>query len=202
MKLVNFNDKEILKKELDNDGVIAFPTETVFGLGADSSSQKAFNNLVSIKNRTPDKPFTLMCYSIEQVGEILYINDIAKKIIDKFMPGSITLLLKAKENIEDYLHLNSKYVGVRIPNETKLLDFLKFYGKPLFVPSANKSNEEPAKTVKEVFDYFDGEIEYCVIGKCNENIPSTIIQVDEDDIKLIRKGPISESEIREVLKWE
>lgn len=200
MKLVNFNDKEILKKELDNDGVIAFPTETVFGLGADSSSKKAFNNLVSIKNRTPDKPFTLMCYSIEQVSEILYINDIAKKIIDKFIPGSITLLLKAKENIEDYLHLNSKYVGVRIPNETKLLDFLKFYGKPLLVPSANKSNEEPAKTVKEVFDYFDGEIEYCVIGKCNENIPSTIIQVDEDDIKLIRKGPISESEIREVLK--
>lgn len=200
MKLVNFNDKEILKKELDNDGVIAFPTETVFGLGANSSSKKAFNNLVSIKNRTPDKPFTLMCYSIGQVSEILYINDIAKKIIDKFMPGSITLLLKAKENIEDYLHLNSKYVGVRIPNETKLLDFLKFYGKPLLVPSANKSNEEPAKTVKEVFDYFDGEIEYCVIGKCNENIPSTIIQVDEDDIKIIRKGPISESEIREVLK--
>lgn len=200
MKLVNFNDKEILKKELDNDGVIAFPTETVFGLGANSSSKKAFNNLVSIKNRTPDKPFTLMCYSIEQVGEILYINDIAKKIIDKFMPGSITLLLKAKENIEDYLHLNSKYVGVRIPNEPKLLDFLKFYGKPLLVPSANKSNEEPAKTVKEVFDYFDGEIEYCVIGKCNENIPSTIIQVDEDDIKIIRRGPISESEIREVLK--
>ena len=200
MKLVNFNDKEILKKELDNDHVIAFPTETVFGLGANSFSKNAFENLVKIKNRRPDKPFTLMCHSIKQVEHILFINDIAKKIIEKFMPGSITLLLEAKENIDYHLHLNSKFIGIRIPDNKELLDFLKFYGKPLLVPSANKADEAPATSVKEVFDYFEGEIEYCVIGKCNTNIPSTIIKIEGNEISIIRKGPVGEEEIREVLK--
>jgi L-threonylcarbamoyladenylate synthase len=198
MKLITFNEKELLKRQLDNDKVIAFPTETVFGLGANSFSNKAFDNLVKVKDRSPDKPFTLMCHSINQIEDIVYINDIAKKIIRKFMPGSITLLLKAKEDIPHYLHLNSKYIGVRIPNDENLLSFLKYYDKPLLVPSANKSNEPPATSVKEVFDYFEGEIEYCVYGKCVSNLPSTIIQID-DDVKIIRKGPITEEEIREVL---
>ena len=99
MKIVTFNEKEILKNQLNNDKVIAFPTETVFGLGANSFSNVAFNNLVKVKERSPDKPFTLMCYSIDQIKDIVDINDIAKKIIEKFMPGSITLLLKAKEKL-------------------------------------------------------------------------------------------------------
>lgn len=202
MKIVTFNEKEILKNQLNNDQVIAFPTETVFGLGANSFSNVAFNNLVKVKERSPDKPFTLMCYSIDQIKDVVYINDIAKKIIEKFMPGSITLLLKAKENIPYYLHLNSKYIGVRIPSDKDLLVFLQYYGKPLLVPSANKSNEAPATSIKEVFDYFEGEIEYCVLGKCTTNLPSTIIQVDDEDIKIIRKGPISEETIREAIKWK
>ena len=115
------------------------------------------------------------------------------------MPGSVTLLLKAKEGIPTYLHLNSKYIGVRIPGDKNLLGFLKYYGKPLLVPSANKSNEPPATNVKQVFDYFEGEVEYCVAGICSTNVPSTIIQVDDEDITIIRKGPIAEEEIREVL---
>jgi L-threonylcarbamoyladenylate synthase len=81
-----------------------------------------------------------------------------------------------------------------------LLAFLQYYGKPLLVPSANKSNETPATSIKEVFDYFEGEIEYCVLGKCTTNLPSTIIQVDDEDIKIIRKGPILEETIREAIK--
>ena len=200
MKFVTFKEKEILKTELDNDKVIAFPTETVFGLGANSESEIAFNNLVKVKNRNPDKPFTLMCYSIEQVKDIVEINSIAEKLVKKFMPGSITLLLKHKPGITNYLHLNSEYVGVRIPNNEDLQGFLKFYGKPLLVPSANKADEIPAKSIEEVKNYFEEEIDYCVIGSCTTNLPSTIIQVNNDDIKIIRQGPISLEEIMEVLK--
>lgn len=199
MKIVNFSEKELLKKVLDNDHVIAFPTETVFGLGANSCSEKAFDNLVKVKERHPDKPFTLMCYTIDQIKDIVVINEIAQKIIDKFMPGSITLLLKAKENIDYHLHLESKYIGVRIPENKELLEFLKYYGKPLLVPSANKADYAPATSIKEVFNYFNNEIEYCVAGICNTNLPSTIVRVDED-ITIIREGPIKEEDIREVLK--
>jgi L-threonylcarbamoyladenylate synthase len=200
MKLVTFDEKSILKRVLDNNGVIAFPTETVFGLGANSLSNKAFDNLVKVKDRSPDKPFTLMCYSMDQVKDFVYINEIAQKLINKFMPGSITLLLEAKKDTPFYLHLNSKYIGVRIPGEERLLSFLEYYGKPLLVPSANKSNEPPATSIKEVFNYFEGEIEYCVAGVCSTNLASTIIQVDEQDIKVIRRGPITEEEIRKELE--
>ena len=199
MKIITWEEKELLKKQLDNDKVIAFPTETVFGLGANSESKKAFNNLVKIKERKPDKPFTLMCHSIDQIQDIVVINENAEKIIEKFMPGSITILLKAKDDIDEHLHLTSKYIGVRIPEDKNLLEFLKYYNKPLLVPSANKADCSPATSIKEVFNYFEKEIKYCVSGKCVTNLPSTIVQIDED-IKIIRKGPITEEEIREVLK--
>ena len=200
MKIVSFKEKELLKKALDNDEVIAFPTETVFGLGARSSSEKAYENLVKVKNRRPDKPFTLMCGSISQIVDYIEINENTEKLIKKFMPGSITLLVKPKENIKHYLHLNSPYIGFRIPNNEDLQSFLNYYGEPLLVPSANKSDEIPALSHEEVKKYFENEIEYCVEGYCKTNEPSTIVIVNENDFKIVRNGPISENEIKEALK--
>jgi L-threonylcarbamoyladenylate synthase len=195
MKFITFNERELLKKELDNDKVIAFPTETVFGLGANALSINAFENLVKVKNRRPDKPFTLMCASIDSIKDFIYINELAQKLIDKFMPGSITLLLKAKEGIDYHLHLNSEYVGIRIPNEENLLNFLKYYKKPLLVPSANKSDDIPARDHNKVLEYFKGEIDYCVEGFCLSNSPSTIIKITDNYFEIVTEGPISKQEI-------
>ena len=122
MKIVSFKEKELLKKALDNDEVIAFPTETVFGLGARSSSEKAFENLVKVKNRRPDKPFTLMCGSISQIVDYIEINENTEKLIKKFMPGSITLLVKPKENI---IYAKRKALGKNYLTRLKLKIFIR-----------------------------------------------------------------------------
>lgn len=196
MKILTFKDKKILKDELLQNNVIAFPTETVFGLGVISTSIDAFNNLVKVKNRTPDKPFTLMCSSTKQISQYALVSKKSQRLIDKYMPGSITLLLPVKDNIPSYITLNSKCIGVRIPDSHGLIELIEYVGCPLLVPSANKSTFAPALTIDEVVKAFEGEIEYCVDGKTTTNIPSTIVMIDEyDKIKLIRKGPISFQEI-------
>lgn len=198
---VSFNEKELLKSALDNNQVISFPTETVYGLGALSSNVEAFNNLVNVKNRNPDKPFTLMTYSIKEVENVVVISETARKIINKFTPGSITVLLPIKENVKYYLHLNSPFIGVRIPENKELLEFLEYVKTPLLVPSANKSDDAPALTSDEVKEKFsDEEIAYVVKGECKTSLPSTIIIIENDDIRLVRSGPISIEEIKESLK--
>lgn len=202
MKIVSFNDFDVLKNELDNDRVIAFPTETVFGLGARSNSKIAFENLVKVKNRKPDKPFTLMCGSIEQIKNYANVNKLAEKIIEKFMPGPITILIEPKKDIPEYLHLGSDSIGFRIPDNEDLQCFLIKYGYPLFAPSANKADIKPAKDVKEVISYFNNEIEYVIYGKCLINTPSTIIKIEGNDIKLIRLGPLSLDYIKKEIDYE
>lgn len=202
MKIVSFNDFNELKNELDNDKVIAFPTETVFGLGARCSSLEAFNNLVKVKNRRPDKPFTLMCGDVNQIKKYGEVNKLAESIIEKFIPGPITILIKPKNNIPEYLHLGSDSIGFRIPNNKELQSFLIKYGTPIFAPSANKSDMKPAKNVKEVINYFDNEIDYVIYGKCDINVPSTIIKITGNDILLIREGPISLEEIKKEIDYE
>ena len=96
MKYLTFNDKEEIKEALNNGEVISFPTETVYGLGA-LSTFKGFKNLVKVKQRREDKPFTLMVSDINMIKKYCKLNSLSRKIIEKFMPGSLTVILKAKE---------------------------------------------------------------------------------------------------------
>lgn len=200
MKIVSFKDKELLKHLLLNNQVIAFPTETVFGLGVVASNKTAFDNLVKIKRRPPDKPFTLMCSSIDEMQKYVVFTNKSLRIAEFFMPGSLTMILPVARNVPEYITLGTKFIGIRIPETIGLRDLISYVGCPLLVPSANKSGDKPATTVEEVKNYFDDEIEVCVDGVCSTNEPSTIIMIDKDDLKIIRQGPISEEEIRKV--WE
>lgn len=113
---ISKSDYKTAAKILKNGGIIAFPTETVFGLGCISNSEIAFDHLVSVKKRPPNKPFTIMCSSISQVGDIIVITPKIAAIINKFMPGPLTIIVKTKSTVPHYLDLGSGYVGVRIPD--------------------------------------------------------------------------------------
>lgn len=201
---------KILKKDEINEGVkalkegklVAFPTETVFGLAAISTSEEAFNRLVETKKRPPNKPFTLMCSSIDDISTYAKISPLAEKIIKKFMPGPLTIILKAKENVKSYIDLGSGFVGFRIPDDDFVRKLIKEVGAPLLVPSANKSSEPPAKSDAEVVKAFENDDVLVFEGACNEGVPSTIIKIDSNNIILIRKGPIPLEEIEEAAKMK
>lgn len=190
---------ELIKKTLENHGVISFPTETVMGLGVFYDDYSAYCKLNVVKNRPEDKPYTLMLGDIKNIANYAYVNESAEKIIKAFMPGSVTILLKSKENVPDYVTHGTGVIGIRVPGIKEVCKMINYVEKPLLVPSANKSGEKPALNSNEVKQIFKDELDYIVEGSSTGGVPSTIIDLTKDTFKIVREGPISEEMILSIL---
>jgi L-threonylcarbamoyladenylate synthase len=127
------------------------------------------------------------------------VNEKAKKLIKAFMPGQFTIILKAKEGLPSWVVSKEGMVGIRVPDFKLINELISKVGKPLLVPSANKSGEPPLTKDSDVIKVFDKEIDAIIKGESTSNVPSSIVMVD-DDIHIIRLGLISEEEIKGVLK--
>ena len=145
---------EQAKSALNNHQVIAFPTETVFGLGVYYDDEEAYHLLNTIKRRREDKPYTLMLSDIKDINKYAYIKESELNALKKFIPGPITLLLKCKENVPNYVTHNTGVIGVRVPENKEALELLKYLEKPLLVPSANRADQKPAMNDQEVKTIF------------------------------------------------
>ena len=199
-KFLSFNDNKALEI-ISNNHVLAFPTETVYGLGIVYDSKSAFDELVGLKKRPPTKPFTVMISSISQIDEFAYIDQKTKKIIDKYFPGEITLILKSKPTYS-WVNLNQETIGIRMSALKELNDFISKVGKPMLVTSANISGEKTLYTASEVQEVFKDEIEGIVSldSYISSNLPSTIVMIIDDRIELIRQGSIPFEDIKKI--WE
>ena len=184
---------------LNNHQVIAFPTETVFGLGVFYDDEEAYNLLNKVKNRKEDKPYTMMLFAPDEIAKYAIVDEKYFPIIKKYMPGSLTILVKARENVPSYVTHNTGIIGIRIPSNKEALDLLKYVKKPLLVPSANKADQKPALSEDEVKSVFKNEISVIVPGKTGSGLPSTIIDLAGDKIKLVRQGPISLEDIEALI---
>ena len=190
---------ENAKKALDNSQVIAFPTETVMGLGVYYNDYKAYELLNLIKGRPENKPYTLMLGSIKDIYKYAYLTNRDQKIIDAFMPGAITVLLKSKEIVPPYVTHNTGVIGIRVPDNKLIQDFINYCGLPLLVPSANRSGEKPAITSLEVKDIFKDQLGYIFEGESMGGVPSTIVDLTGEQVKILREGPINLSDINKVI---
>lgn len=199
MKILDNTQLNIAASILKEGGVIAFPTETVFGLGVIYDNKASYDRLISVKRRPPEKPFTLMCACVDDIEKYAYVNENAKKLIEAFMPGQFTIILKAKEGLPSWVVSKEGMVGIRVPDFKLINELISKVGKPLLVPSANKSGEPPLTKDTDVIKVFDKEIDAIIKGESTSNVPSSIVMVD-DDIHIIRLGLISEEEIKGVLK--
>lgn len=199
MKVLDNSQLNIAANILKDGGVIAFPTETVFGLGVIYDNKSSYDRLISIKRRPPEKPFTLMCAHVDDIEKYAYVNDKAKKLIKAFMPGQFTIILKAKEGLPTWAVSKEGMIGIRVPDFKLINELISKVEKPLLVPSANKSGEPPLTKDLDVIKVFENEIDAIIKGESTSNVPSSIVMVD-DDIHIIRLGLISEEEIKGVLK--
>ena len=127
-----------------------------------------------------------------------YVNTNAQKLIDEFMPGMITLVLKKKSILSDDFTAGLKTIGIRIPDDPFVLELLKRVG-PMLVTSANISGQETLLNDLDVYHEFNGKLKMIVKGKCQNTLASTVVKID-DDVTILRQGCISEEKIREVLK--
>ena len=194
--------KQVLEqalKALNNHQVIAFPTETVFGLGVFYDDQKAYELLNTIKRRKEDKPYTMMLFKVEDIEKYAYVDERYQKLINKFMPGSLTILVRSKDNVPGYVTHNTGIIGIRIPSNKEALDLLNYVKKPLLVPSANRADQSPARTCEEVVAIFGDEIKVVVPGQIESGEPSTIVDLTGPELKVVRKGPISLEELSQLI---
>ena len=201
MKIISKKNYREASKILKNGGLVAFPTETVFGIGVVYDNKESYDRLIEVKRRPPEKPFTLMCARKKDVYKYAYVNESAKKLIRAFFPGQFTIILKAKEDLPQWVKSEEGNVGIRVPDFSLAQKIIKKTRKPLLVPSANRSGEEPLTRYADVFKAFNFEIDAVVEGESTSNVPSTIVIIDKD-VKIIREGLITKEMINKVLEDE
>ena len=141
-----------------------------------------------------------MTFDVNEINKYAQIDKKYWPIIKKYMPGSLTILVKSNDNVPAYVTHNTGIIGIRIPSNKEALELLKYVNKPLLVPSANRADQKPALNDKEVKDIFGEEIKVIIPGQAIGGEPSTIIDLTTDKIKLVRKGPIPLDDILSLFK--
>lgn len=183
---------------LNNDGVISVPTDTVYGVCARISSIDAYNKLIEVKKRPANKLFPIMCANIEQIKDIVIIGSREERLIKLFMPGPITLILKKKDGLPNYINSGCQTVAIRMATSDILEKIIEKVG-PVFMSSANKSGEAVCHSLDEIercCPKLDGILE----GDVFFGISSTIVDCTGGNIKILREGPITLEQINAVLK--
>lgn len=196
-----YTNKQIkeLAKIVINDGVISVPTDTVYGLCARYDHIKAQEKLREIKHRPETKAFPIMCKDLPQIESIATVDKKAKQIINALMPGPITIVLNKKEDVEDSINGGMKTLAIRMATSKELEELIEEVGVPIFMTSANESGKNPCKNLDEIEETCKG-IEGLLEGDTQFGEASTIVDCSDREVKILRKGPITEEMIQKVLK--
>lgn len=189
---------EVLKK----GGIVIFPTETVYGIGTNALCESSVKRIYEVKERPDEKPLSIMVSNKDEISKYAIIeNEIEKKIIDSFMPGPITIILKKKEGVFDYISSGKDTIGIRIPNNNIMLKLLQKAEIPIVAPSANISGRPSGIIFENILKDFNGKVDVAINGgKCEISEPSTIVQVIDNEPIILREGKISLDEIKMVIK--
>lgn len=198
-KVVTKQDMKQICDVIQNGGIVAFPTETVYGLGIRFNDKRALDNLMEAKQRDYSKAITLMVADQKDIQKYAYVSENAQKIINQFMPGMITLIFQKKESVDDVMTHGKETIGIRIPDSEFVLSLLKAVG-PMLVTSANLSHHQNTTSTKEVLEQLQGRIDMVVDGKTADNVASTVVDVSQDEIKILRAGKITKEQIEEAIK--
>ena len=181
--------------------LVAFPTETVYGLGADGLKVEACRKIFIAKGRPSDKPLSLHVSSLEMVEQVAQVSAQAEKLFERFCPGALTIILPKNKIVPDFVTSGRSSVGIRFPANEVALSLIRLSGTPIAAPSANLSNLPPPKTAREVLENLSGRVEIILDGgQCEFGISSTIIDLTTTEPQILRHGAISAEKIMEVLK--
>ena len=199
METIKYTKQDLnkIKEILLNGGIVAFPTDTVFGLGCVINKQ-AIDKIYSAKGRSFDKPLPMMCNGLKMIESVAKVSEGASKIINKFVPGALTLIFNKKDNVEDFVTNGKPTIGIRVPDDKWILDLISELNQPILVTSANLSDTDSLTKWEDVYSQLNGKIDAIVTEDASGETSSTIIDVT-DGIKLLRQGPISLDDIMEVL---
>lgn len=189
-------------KMLAEGKTVAFPTETVYGLGADALNKCAVESIYAAKNRPPQKPLSVCVSDVDMADTIAFVNDDARLLFDKLLPGPLTLVLPKRNVISDIVTAGLSTVGVRVPSNFIAQELVKISQKPLALPSANLSGQGALCKGEDVVRALLGKVDAIIdAGETSLKTESTIISL-VDKPKILRLGAVSTDVISAVLGKE
>lgn len=196
--MINMDINKIIKILNEKGSVIAIKTDTVYGLVCNANDIDAVNNIYKLKKRESIKPLSLFVDDIKKLNDIINISLLSNKcksIIKKYWPGGLTIILNTINDKYNYLTAGKDNIGVRVPNDKLLLDILSKIDFPLAQTSCNISGESEYKNANEIIDKFGNNIDLIVDGgNVVNNVPSTVIKFENDNVVVLRKGAVLISE--------
>jgi L-threonylcarbamoyladenylate synthase len=204
MKIIKnfFECSEFIGDEIKKGKLVAFPTDTVYGLGAEVSNDIAIKKIYDIKNRPYESPLIVLIGDKSFLQKLVYIeDDKVELLIDKFWPGALTLVFKKKEWVSNMITAGGDTLGVRMPDNEIARKLIIDSGGALAVPSANKSGQLSPVSVGHVIRQFDEEeIDFVIDGgKTSKAIESTILDMTREIPLILRNGAVSKEEIEKII---
>ena len=184
---------------ISGGGIIAFRTDTLYGLGADPVNREAVRRIKQLKGREENKPILIVVSDYDQLHR--FIDDVSpafELLAKHFWPGALTLIGRASANITEEITAGTKTVGVRLPDDDRVRAIVRSCGGALTATSANPSDAAPAGSAHEVHDYFDDAIDLIIDdGKVESDLPSTVVDASGAEPRLIREGVIAWATIQD-----
>jgi L-threonylcarbamoyladenylate synthase len=181
--------------------VIVFPTETLYGLGADALNFAAVEKVFQLKGRDPNNPIPVLVSDRSMLNSLVTeISRLAEKLMERFWPGPLTLVLPARQDIARPLVNSTGGIGVRISSQPIATEIVRLLGRPLTATSANPSGQPAAQTLAQARDYFTGKIKIFIEGGAlTSKTGSTVAAIAGCKITIIRAGEIGKSELKKAL---
>lgn len=187
--------------EIIHGRVIVYPTDTIYGIGADACNSNAVERVFRAKKRDPARPILVLVNSLDMAARLVEsIPETAKTLIDKFWPGPLTLVFKASASLPQGLTGASRTIGIRYPRHPFCSEILKMCNRPITSTSANISGENQSRSLRGIAETFESVVDLIVdAGDVQSGLPSTIVDVTGTTPRFIRAGALSEARLRPYL---
>jgi len=192
------NDFSAALQALKAGEPIIYPTDTLYALGADIYNETAVKKVFTIKRRPFSIPLPIAVSSIKEIETVAFMNEAARKIGEKFLPGTITIILKKKSSVPAIVTAGSDTIAIRIPQHPIALRLLCEYG-PLTVTSANIHQKKTKGIIKDILQQLETSIPVCLHDGRKEKPPSTIIDLTIKRPRVVREGSIREKELLDMI---
>lgn len=184
--------------------VIIYPTDTVYGLGVNALDEKAVKKIFEIKGRDFNKPISIIVKSIEMAKEMANFGKDIEKILEKILPGPVTVILYKKKILPNILTGGSKKIGLRVPDYKFTQILMENLDFPITTTSANISGEPSSGNIKDILNQFKNQKSKPVLildaGTLPEKQPSTVLDLTGPEPKILRTGPVTKNELKKLFK--
>ena len=200
-KSINKNELEKVINIIKSDGLALVPTETVYGIAANAISDEACKKIFVAKGRPQDNPLIIHVSDKEMLKSLVKdISEIENKLIDAFMPGPFTLILKKNDLVSKTASAQSDTIGIRMPSDSIIHEIIASSNVPLAAPSANISGRPSGTCIEDIFEELKSNVD-CIIdgGKCKIGIESTVVKVINGIPTILRPGAITEEDIKRIV---